>query len=705
MKILLGVINSDSVNKKNMKFPIGGLEEALSDKWLEGVPVNIGHDLHKPLGWGRPFGLYLEPGLSRLMGLTYIPENKEEQQIITNVREKIITDYHIKMCNPHIDEFLKIISSISDGTTKFLYTSCVTAIEKDIAPKLFPDIFANTDKDGLIDIKFILDEFDVLGHGYFKHKKSNLVLMVHRYFRKSLSLFNNYNQEFLERFFNLTKSEGLNLKIALDKDSLGLSDTYKTSIELEYWRGPKYDDEIETMKPGVTVHSTRQGDFEKHFHNIDKTEFWFKKDSDMRIFEIEELKDFPSFENGKEVYANRYIHTIYNITNKKFEHFDGAIKIYDENEYLERSEVDIKKAGKRAFYAKLFRIDDKTSGNLSVTEWKSLVTDYYRGNPLIGEYFLGENEEDNHISKILHTEGGSNVIYEKCPYLIEKNMGIRMLISYFPINAIDINVERKIQLHDTITRGAETFDVIEHDVIELKKALLKLGTDLEIPKDVKLIACEDLYLNLPLIKHGKKNFPNNIKLTIKAISMIIEKLVIRKSNHVYSINISWLTDTKEVRLSLFGHISDLNKWINEFSDKIPLKESEINDWIVKINEWLNSNFKASNDIPALGNIVNETGIIWISRKPLEIDEEIQLYPDKKQIKYDLKIPKNKVDLIDVVDKKIIEPALAYFLKKSTCRKCRKNYLTCAHSKYLDDNVVHEISKSELVMAFWSDKKA
>jgi hypothetical protein len=39
--------------------------------------------------------------------------------------------------------------------------------------------------------------------------------------------------------------------------------------------------------------------------------------------------------------------------------------------------------GRRSNYTKLFRID----GKLTLSDWKSLTTNYLQGNPLIYEYF------------------------------------------------------------------------------------------------------------------------------------------------------------------------------------------------------------------------------------------------------------------------------------------------------------------------------
>ena len=48
---LLGVINSDKVNKQNVKFTVSSLESAYRDTWNTGVPSFLNHDHEKPIAW------------------------------------------------------------------------------------------------------------------------------------------------------------------------------------------------------------------------------------------------------------------------------------------------------------------------------------------------------------------------------------------------------------------------------------------------------------------------------------------------------------------------------------------------------------------------------------------------------------------------------------------------------------------------------
>lgn len=60
-------------------------------------------------------------------------------------------------------------------------------------------------------------------------------------------------------------------------------------------------------------------------------------------------------------------------------------------QYLERIETSIGRAGKNSTYTKLFRFDKK----MLVAVWKKLLSDFFRGNPLIPEYLGAQDDGIN----------------------------------------------------------------------------------------------------------------------------------------------------------------------------------------------------------------------------------------------------------------------------------------------------------------------
>ena len=115
---------------------------------------------------------------------------------------------------------------------------------------------------------------------------------------------------------------------------------------------------------------------------LTELEFFWKSNNELHEFELEEVKDdlAPTL---TDTYGCRYIHSIYNKDNSEFQHFDGAIRSYSTELMSERRDSKMTEFGRKSDYTKLFRVD----GKLSLSSWKSLVTNYLQGNPEIYEYF------------------------------------------------------------------------------------------------------------------------------------------------------------------------------------------------------------------------------------------------------------------------------------------------------------------------------
>lgn len=700
MKQILSTLNSDAINRYGMKFTISGLESGLAQSFLEGIPTNIGHDVHRLAGWTRPIGLYIEPGLTQLIGTILLPDTEEEKEYLYKIYQKFIQNLHDKQCGQYLSHLRELLQQYLSGKEKCIYVSCVAIWDDDIAKRVFPEIFQEQDKDELIPLNSVLQYFEPIGTGVFKSKDKELTLFAHPYFRKSLSRSNNYYRAFLDQLINLRNRNSFDIKLGFDSDLVGYSPTYKNPIELEFWRGPKFSDDIAKISTGVTVHAST--DYQKIFHGISKTEFWWKEEDSIRVFEAEELKEIPSYGIGKDQFGCRYVHAIIDISNKTFNHFDGAIRMYTVRKMKERALKDIKKAGKHTEYTKLFRVD----GVLSISEWKSLVSDYFQGNPLVIEYF-GEDREHKLEPAVIKKGEIPDAKYAQCPYSLDKGMGIRLMISYHPIDEKSLDKEREVIVFDNITIENNTFKIIEHDAMELKKALQRVGDNLELPIDARFLAYEDLYLNLPLVRHSKKFFPKNLQRTIKAIELIIHGLYKKDANHVISFILAWPTESREIRLSVLGHIEDTYKWLTEFSSNIPISDNQIVQWLESVGKWLTQKYPEAKNIPHLSEIAQSTGVLWIHRRPLSQDIKLRVYFSDKHnaLMSELSIPKTEKQLVEAIKNNQIQIAPAFFIKDSKCSKCKEEYKNCPHSKFLDPDVYQIIDDTDFAFAFWTNKKA
>jgi hypothetical protein len=77
------------------------IEEALEvrENCELGNPLLLSHDFTRPIGWKRPLAVHMEPGLSRLVGLSLLPEIREESErlagMLRRYLKKRMVDEHL----------------------------------------------------------------------------------------------------------------------------------------------------------------------------------------------------------------------------------------------------------------------------------------------------------------------------------------------------------------------------------------------------------------------------------------------------------------------------------------------------------------------------------------------------------------------------------------------------------------------------------
>jgi hypothetical protein len=124
------------------------------------------------------------------------------------------------------------------------------------------------------------------------------------------------------------------LRIAIDKNLIGLSETYRGVLEFDYWWGPKFNNDISSIPNEVTRYESNEE--QKFFSSVLGTEFWWKTDENEKTLEIEEIREQPSLGIDKDSYGCRYIHSIYDNDKSEFIHFDSAIRLYSDEQILQR---------------------------------------------------------------------------------------------------------------------------------------------------------------------------------------------------------------------------------------------------------------------------------------------------------------------------------------------------------------------------------
>ncbi|MDD2230082.1 MAG: hypothetical protein PHY48_11785 [Candidatus Cloacimonetes bacterium] len=380
MKKYLGIVNTNQVNLYNHKFPTQGLVEEFV-RIRKTMITHVSHDWTRPIGWSNFRGVFFESDLTALIGETCIAESNEEMSKLKSDALEFDKENIFTMSD---NNKTKISSSIGiELSDDAIYigkaAGFIGIIDKGIVLRKFPELdkLANEDKHNLIPIS----KLNVLSPGVYQF--GELVVFAHKSFRRSGSYLNSLNVEFLETIENVDTGK-FEVKIALDFDVIGLTESCERVIELDYWWGPKFSNDLTSIEYGITKHGASQE--QKEYFNLRSTELGWHEQDNKHCFECEELLDENIFPYG-DLFYMRYAHSLIDPLTKTPMHLDGAIRGYSMDNYLCRIDEDnsMDKAEKADDYVKLWRID----GAIDFELWKELICHYYRDNHLPGEYFGG----------------------------------------------------------------------------------------------------------------------------------------------------------------------------------------------------------------------------------------------------------------------------------------------------------------------------
>jgi len=429
MEIRSVVTNTDQVNRNNVLVPASALMGAELQFWRDshakghraGMPSNLQHDMHRPIGWFQPLGLYMDGTMVRSIGQIGFPENRAEREQLHSDVRAYWAGIHSE-AESHLSEIIAQTDIASPSELSSLMIEAAVAKKPDIARTLYPEFYmpssALVDKDGLVDYRELTVRLDEIQPGVFHDRTRNLLLFAHPFFRRNLSHLNKLNADFL----NLLKTTAdaysdVRVRLRLDPDIIGHPETAKNLLELEHWWGPPYSDDIASIPSGVVEHKADSRT--RYYEGVDRTQFWWKApehrvldnedEFEFRTFELEELIENPSCGLRDGQFGCRYAHAEFSTVDNCITHFDGAIRSYSGDAYLNRIGTSIDRAGKNAGYTKLFRLD----GILSVEIWKSLLTKFFRGNYLIPEYFNDSAMSDDIEDESETIQNSANLIASK----------------------------------------------------------------------------------------------------------------------------------------------------------------------------------------------------------------------------------------------------------------------------------------------------
>lgn len=419
MKSHIGVLISDQVSRAGIRVPASELMAAeergriarAANDLPAGTPTHMQHDMHRLIGWTYTLRHLIDGSMVRAIGITDVVETDQEKADLAARTAKYWDWVRESGGGEFRKELLQKLTHLSlDGAT-YERVEAYAVARPGLAAELYPELFAGkaVDKDGRTDYRTLTKRLNRVQPGVFEDSERGLVLFAHRHFRRSLSHRNKLN-EYLLQSFDQTDRElpAVIPRLRLDPDLVGHAGSVRSMIELEHWHGPKFTDDIASIPSGSALH--KADGRTREYEGVDRTHFWWKSpetrrepkgELTYRTFEVEELVEdqSPGLPDG--MYGCRYAHAEYSPAVSAITHFDGAIRAYPEADYMARIDNMIDHAGKYSVYTKLFRFD----GPMPVASWKRLLSDYFRGNPLIPEYLgASPREPDSPVQTSAHEQ-------------------------------------------------------------------------------------------------------------------------------------------------------------------------------------------------------------------------------------------------------------------------------------------------------------
>jgi hypothetical protein len=688
MKRFQMVTNSTAVSRYGTMFAPEALESGIRQCWETGLPSFMSHDHHRLLGWSVPLALHLRPGLGRLTGIMCLPETEEEERAIEARYLHSLGKRIAAETTAHRPELEKLLATCLDGSEETTAVGCAALVSSGLARRAWPKIFDGVDKDGLISLRLLKKKRAGV------YERDGLLFFAHPYFRRSLSRLNTLNTAFLAELEKLAEDKSLDVRLALDPDMVGLASTYRESIEMEYWWGPKFSDEIPEMALGVTRHGATKE--QRMFHGLSQTDFWWYEQGGYRTFECEELRDVPTLGAGKDSFGCRFVHSILDAEAGIPRHADGAIRMYQEAAMLKRLEVDLKRAGRHTEYTKLWRVD----GIVPVATWKRLVSDYFRDNPLVGEYFGGVDEARPLEPEVTEIDERLPKVFQYVPCNMTPEDGVHISISYHP-KTTTTTATRLVCSFDSLSNGSVKYQYVESDVIEVVKLLKRENTGTDFQADLVKVTFEDMVLNLPLIMHTGLGSIALANQTQCAIRLLCERSVERRLDRLVSFTLGVDYEDRACFFSVAGHIESLNRWLKLPEAALPNTLDNVGPWSTRAFYTLANQFGTEHEGPPIWNVLKESGILRFDRRLLKAGE-FDIRKEADEFKIILQIPKEDIDFITNSG---MRPARIWLIKESKCTSCGDNYDVCACSKTVDEGVVQQVNDAEALGMFWTNRPA
>lgn len=684
----LGVLATDSLTRNHTRFTVGALYSGLRDVWEHGVPSLVSHDAHRAVGWTWPFALHIEPGLTRMLGVHEVLDSAVEREALSAAFEQYLNRLAQEESQEHTPRLRELLGQHLDGSERAHIAPLTFFVQPGLATLACPEIFKDVDRDGLVTLSSLTSIYPGV------YQCGELALLAHPFLRRSLSRRNNLNHDFLHSLELASVDNKKIVRVRLDPDAVGLASSFRSPLELQYWYGPRFSDDVSKIPIGVARHEADET--QRFFHGVSRTEFWWQSRDGQHILEAEELRDAYTFGRSSGTsYGCRYVHSMVNESTGEIHHLDGAIRDYDETAMLARLDTDISSAGKNTDYTKLWRVD----GSIQLDTLKTLVHHYFRDNPLVAEYFEGKKPPEVLAVTRVAEEPDLSVHQTLVPYSMNRGDGVRLLYAHRQRSA-NLDVFARSVLPFFIVTNAGARPAISSETVELRKLLARANATLEIPSNTAIIKSNDLYSEFPPIRHRDR--PALIE-TIEAFRSLVGVWSRLGQDRIVALCVGLDETDRDTYLSVVGHVDDVAAWLRRPIPFPPADEAAGIAWLDDAASYV-STFTPPSSSVGFASLTNISGTFNINRVPLDPAMYTPV-ESRDGVKLSLAIPPGETAMLAALLDGTLAVKPLLVVGGVTCTRCEIDYNTCACIKFVDVDVGTRITDIEWLGVYWTDRPA
>jgi len=677
---------TDQLDREFTIITIGALVESVYESADRGMPALIGHDFTRPIGWTSVQSLLFEPGLTRVLNETLLPETTDERNAVNARLARFIHEVAENSQSAEIEELRDLLKDHLRGQEFSMSMDGAALVEPGLATRVFPSLFDGSavDDDGLT----YLEKLEPVGPGVYKIGK--LLLYAHPLLRRSSYRLNTLNTPFLSAFQELS-GDNVCRRVRLDPDSVGLASAHKMRMEKSLWaHGAPFSDEIPAISDGV--HRLVSNETELLFSQVSLTEcFWYTR-QDFHNFEAEELRDVPGFdEPGQPIsYKCRYVHSMVPQDTSSPSHFDGAIRSYSEEEMVARLDTDLMRAGRQTRYTKLWRVD----GQINIADWKRLFADYFRDNAHVGEYLSGATNPAKQPSP----EVPEHKPIVTIPYSFPDNSGPRLRLTF--MDKLDIQSDVFLVPSQSWVVADHIHPLLEVNALDLAKALRREAFEVDVPKDCYLFGSKDQYVTYPIVALREAT-SSNIQRSIQAIAKLVRARLATQSEFVFSCGVRFPLGEREAVISFGGPVNETLSILENHMLEIQPSVEGLRIWAESVGAWL-AKQGWSQGHTDYSEILGPDGSFKFERRNIP-KEAIDFTQDERGLKYQLRVDALSQDMQNAIRSEGFIPAIHFVYHEVGCTRCGGSYADCDCCKWLDADCNSSIKRIEYFGAHWTNR--